>query len=59
MSRIPYEWCSEMPCLVPEIRAMQPIDLIVVGALAVMGYSIFWVVRHERAVRRFRSASRS
>lgn len=37
---------------------MQPIDLIVLGALAVTGYSIFWVVRHERAVRRFRSAPR-
>ena len=38
---------------------MQPIDLIVLSAIAVTGYSIFWVVRHERAVRRFRSAHRT
>lgn len=37
---------------------MQPIELLVLGVVAVTGYSIFWVVRHERAVRRFRSSQR-
>jgi hypothetical protein len=34
---------------------MQPMDVIVASALAITGYSILWIVRHERAVRRFRS----
>jgi hypothetical protein len=38
-----------------DIPAMQPIDAVVLGALAITGYSLFWVVRHELAVRRYRA----
>jgi hypothetical protein len=34
---------------------MQALDLMVLAAVAATGYSIFWLVRHERAVRRLRS----
>jgi hypothetical protein len=51
----PYEWCSDAGPRLTDIRAMQAMDLIVLAALAVSGYSILWVVRHERAVRRLRS----
>jgi hypothetical protein len=34
---------------------MQPFDLIVIAIAGVTGYSLVWLVRHERAVRRFRS----
>jgi hypothetical protein len=37
---------------------MQPMDVIVAGTVAVLGYAILWVVRHERAVRRIRSQPR-
>jgi hypothetical protein len=40
---------------VTDIRGMNPMDLVVLGALAITGYSVLWIVRHERAVRRFRS----
>ena len=51
----PYEWCSDARAGVTHIPAMQPMDLVALAALALTGYSILWVVRHERAVRRFRS----
>ena len=50
-----YEWCSDEEPRVTDIRAMQALDLIALGAIAITGYLIVWVVRHERAVRRFRS----
>jgi hypothetical protein len=34
---------------------MQPMDVIVLLAVALTGYSVLWAVRHERKVRRFRS----
>jgi hypothetical protein len=34
---------------------MQPFDLFVLTIAAATGYSVFWLVRHERAVRRLRS----
>jgi len=51
----PYEWCSDAGPDLTDIPPMQPIDIVVLGALAITGYSLFWVVRHERAVRRLRS----
>jgi hypothetical protein len=54
-SRNPYEWCGDEAVPLTHIADMQPIDVIVAGMVAVAGYTIVWVVRHERAVRRFRS----
>jgi hypothetical protein len=34
---------------------MQGFDLVVLALAGVAGYSLIWLVRHERAVRRFRS----
>ena len=51
----PYEWCSDARARLPDIRAMQPFDLIVLAIAGLTGYSLVWLVRHERAVRRFRS----
>jgi hypothetical protein len=51
----PYEWCSDAEPPLTDIPAMQAIDIVVLGTLAVTGYSVFWVVRHELAVRRLRS----
>ena len=49
------EWCSDVGPRFPDIRVMQPLDLIALAIAGLTGYSIFWLVRHERAVRRFRS----
>jgi hypothetical protein len=54
----PYERCSDGECGFADISGMQPMDLIVAGTVAVLGYAILWVVRHERAVRRIRSQPR-
>jgi len=54
----PYEWCSDAGRRFPDIRTMQPFDLIVIAITGLTGYSLVWVVRHERAVRRLRSRPR-
>jgi len=54
----PYERRSDATPGTADISGMQPMDLIVAGTVAVLGYAILWVVRHERAVRRIRSQPR-
>jgi hypothetical protein len=56
--RNPYEWCSDGEPRFADISAMQPLDLIMLALAAVSGYSVVWLVRHERAVRRLRSRPR-
>lgn len=57
-ARNPYEWCSDVAPGFADISAMQPFDLIMLTLAAATGYSVLWLVRHERAVRRVRSRPR-
>ena len=51
----PYEWCSDVAPGFADIPRMQALDLVMLALAGVAGYSLMWVVRHERAVRRLRS----
>lgn len=54
----PYEWCSDGERGFADISAMQPLDLVILALAGATGYSVVWLVRHERAVRRLRSRPR-
>ncbi len=53
--RNPYEWCSDVERGFEHISVMQPFDLVMLALAGATGYSVVWLVRHERAVRRLRS----
>jgi hypothetical protein len=54
----PYEWRSDEAPGFVDISAMQPFDMVMLALAGATGYSVVWLVRHERAVRRLRSRPR-
>jgi hypothetical protein len=55
MAPNPYEWCSDGEPRCADISVMQPFDLVMLVLAGATGYSLLWLVRHERGVRRLRS----